>query len=64
MKDVVDKVLGSKLVSRKLVVFAASTALLVGGQIPATIWVTLALAYMGAQGVVDAVEKFAAKKSD
>jgi hypothetical protein len=45
-----------KLGSRKLWAFAVATALLLLHAIPVEVWQTIALAYLGSQGLVDAAQ--------
>lgn len=50
----IDKLL-NKMVSRKLAVWAASSAFLFGGMISGSEWVTLSIIYLGSQAVIDGV---------
>lgn len=52
-----------KGVSRKLLVFFVATFLYVADRMDQEVWVTVAMVYMGSQGLVDAVQAFR-KKSD
>ena len=54
MSGVIDKGL-SKLVSRKLLVWASATALMAAGSIDSSDWVILSALYIGGQSVIDAV---------
>ena len=52
MRALMDKVL-NKLVSRKLLVFLTATGLSLAGSLDSDTWGMVAIAYIGAQGVVD-----------
>ena len=52
MRHVVDKFL-SKMVSRKLLVWAAATGLLAFANLSSSDWVAVSLVYIGSQGAVD-----------
>tara|TARA_Y100000593_G_C4147216_1_gene255199 strand:- start:163 stop:348 length:186 start_codon:yes stop_codon:yes gene_type:complete len=52
MRAFMDAVL-SKLISRKLLVFLTATGLSLGGSLDSDTWGMVAIAYIGAQGVVD-----------
>lgn len=57
MKGQVDKLL-EKYLSRKLLVWITSTALLAAERISGDEWVAIALAYIGSQAVVDLAAKW------
>ena len=57
MKEVVDKYLG-KFISRKLTIVALATFFLYIGALSGDEWTSLALAYVGTQGFVDAAVKW------
>lgn len=48
----------SKVISRKLTVFLVGTAFIVLGFVTAENWMTLAVAYIGTQGFIDAVKAY------
>ena len=50
-----------KLLSRKLLVFLASTVMVFTGTLPVADWQMLALGYIGTQGAVDALAGLKAK---
>ncbi len=50
----------SKWFSRKLLVWTATTALLLSGYIEADAWVSVALVYIGSQGAADIATKWKA----
>lgn len=52
MRAFMDAVL-SKLISRKLLVFLTATGLSLWGSLDSDTWGMVAIAYIGAQGVVD-----------
>lgn len=52
-----DKVI-SKAISRKLTVFIIGTAFIALGVLTAENWMTLAVAYIGTQGFIDAVRVY------
>jgi len=52
MRAFMDAVL-SKLISRKLLVFLTATGLSLSGSLDSDTWGMVAIAYIGAQGVVD-----------
>lgn len=61
MSGVIDKGL-SKLVSRKLLVWASATALMAAGSIDSSDWVILSALYIGGQSVIDAVVRLKGSK--
>lgn len=52
----IDRIL-NKRISKKLFVFVVATGLALSGQVTSADWVIIATAYIGTQGVVDAVAK-------
>ena len=52
MKAFVDRHM-QRFLSRKLLVWITTTALLVAGRVDGDQWVAIALAYIGSQGVAD-----------
>ena len=56
MSAAIDKGL-SKLVSRKLLVWATATALMAAGSIESGDWVILSALYIGGQSVIDSIVK-------
>jgi hypothetical protein len=52
MQEKLDKLLG-KWASRKLIVWATSTAFLASGQLTSSDWVAISLAYIGLTGAAD-----------
>lgn len=56
MKAKIDQFL-SKWLSRKLLVFVVSAAALFTGQVDGDSWVIIATAYIGTEGVIDAVTR-------
>lgn len=56
MKARLDQIL-SKWLSRKLMVFMISAAALFTGKVDGDAWVILATAYIGTEGVIDAVTR-------
>ena len=56
MKARVDQIL-NKWLSRKLLVFVTSAIALFAGKIPGDSWVIIATAYIGTEGVIDAVTR-------
>jgi len=57
MKAAADKMI-SKIVSRKLLVWATTTALLLCDKVTSEEWIAIALAYIGSQGVADIAAKW------
>ena len=57
MKEVVDKYLG-KFISRKLTIVALATFFLYIGALSGDEWASIALAYVGVQGFVDAAVRW------
>lgn len=57
MKAAADKMIG-KIMSRKLLVWATTTALLLYDKVTSEEWIAIALAYIGSQGVVDIAAKW------
>jgi len=51
-----DRIL-NKRISKKLFVFIVATTLALTGQVTSADWVIIATAYIGTQGVIDAVTK-------
>lgn len=62
MKGQVDKFL-EKYLSRKLLVWITSTALLAAERISGDEWVAIALAYIGSQAIVDLATKWKSASS-
>jgi hypothetical protein len=56
MAGIVDKGL-SKLVSRKLLVWATATGLMAYGSIDSSDWLILSAIYIGGQSVIDSIVK-------
>lgn len=56
-KPIADALL-SKWFSRKLLVWSATTALLLCDKVDADAWVAIALAYIGSQGAADIAAKW------
>ena len=56
-KGIIDKIL-QKLISRKLLVFLTSTALLAFYGLESETWGMIAITYIGAQGAVDAMKVY------
>ena len=56
MSGAIDKGL-SKLVSRKLLVWATATGLMAAGSIESGDWVILSALYIGGQSVIDSIVK-------
>lgn len=56
MKARIDAIL-SKWLSRKLMVFLISAAALFSGRVDGDAWVIIATAYIGTEGVIDAVTR-------
>ena len=56
-KGILDKIL-QKLISRKLLVFLTSTALLAFYGLESETWGMIAIAYIGTQGAVDAMKVY------
>jgi hypothetical protein len=56
MAGVIDKGL-SKLVSRKLLVWATATGLMAYGSIDSSDWLILSAIYIGGQSVIDSIVK-------
>ena len=63
MKARIDNIL-NKWLSRKLLVFITSAFALFLGKIPGDSWVIIATAYIGTEGVIDAVTRLRGMKSD
>jgi hypothetical protein len=61
-KEVIDNLLG-RLISRKLLVFSLGTGFFIAGMgITPDDWMTLAVAYVGTQGFIDAILAFRGTK--
>jgi len=56
MKAKIDQIL-SKWLSRKLLVFVISAAALFTGKVDGDSWVIIATAYIGTEGIIDAVTR-------
>ena len=56
-KGVLDA-LQEKIISRKLLVFLASTGLLIWSNLESDIWGMIAIVYIGGQSVIDAVRAY------
>ena len=57
MKAAADKMI-SKIMSRKLLVWATTTALLFYDKVTSEEWIAIALAYIGSQGIADIAAKW------
>lgn len=56
VKGALDKVL-EKAVSRKLLVWATATSLMLAGTLESGDWLTISALYIGGQSVIDAIVK-------
>lgn len=60
-REKLDQLLGT-WVSKKLFVFIIATGLALFGDLTSSDWVTIAVTYLSAQGVVDTVSKLATRR--